>query len=147
MGEAVEPRPRFRATVIGTLLGGAAVTTAVEVPADGSIVVLRLIDDDLYAVALAAPHVAHMVTAVRSGEISYVSAEHSRYGHVLLGVRPHEFGVDVSPGPAFPYPLALYLELPIGLVCEVVLDSHQAAELVRHLDEGLRLIGPPALGE
>jgi hypothetical protein len=144
----MEPMPLLRHTVDGTLTDGIPTTTAVEVTHDRRAVVLRLIDDELFTVALVAPDVAHVITAVRAGEISYVSAEHTRYGHVLLGVRPH--GIDPavgSPKPMLPSALMLYLELPHEQVCEVVLDAAHSAEFVRHLDDGLRLIGPPALSE
>lgn len=147
MGEEMEPAPRFRGEVVCALAGGAAVTTVVEVPRDRYVVVLRLVDDDLFTVALAEPHVAHMAIAARAGEISYVSAEHAHYGHVLLGVRPHVASLNDMPDPRLPVPLALYLELPAGQAREVLLDAAQSAELVRHLDEGLRLIGPPSLDE
>jgi hypothetical protein len=147
MNEAVDPGSRFRGTVAGELVGGTSVTTAVEVARGGNAVVLKLVDDDLFVVALAAPDVAHMITAAQVGEISYVSAEHSRHGRVLLGVRPHVVGADALPDPMLSAPLAVYLELPGCEPCEVLLDPTQSAELVRHLIEGLRLIGPPALGE
>lgn len=122
-------------------------TTAVEVPDGSRVVILKLLDEKLFTVALDEPDVAQLVTAARDGEISYVSAQHVRYGRVLLGIRPHVVGGNAQIGATLPVPLALYLELPGKQVCDVLLDGMQSAKLVSHLDEGLRLIGPPLLGE
>jgi hypothetical protein len=138
----------FRREITGASPDNTRCTVVVELSGDRTYLILRLTSSTLFTVALAEPDVAEFSTALLSGDTSYVSVAHAVHGRRLLGVRAQagEGSPPVS-GSADCGPVELYLELPDGQVCEVVLDAVQATELVRHLDEGWKLITQPRLGE
>ena len=133
--------PAFHRSVPGTAFLGTPSMTTVLVPAKQDRVVITLGGREEFSVSLIEADLAHLMTALVEGEISYVSSTHDVHGRVLLNVRPTDDKRRTSPpGEAAPGPRELSLTLPSQTTCRVVFDDDQALGLVRELDAAWGLL-------
>ncbi|GAA3436947.1 hypothetical protein [Kutzneria kofuensis] len=133
--------PTFARRVPGSTGTGAPSVTTIVVPAARTKVIIALDGHAEFTINLIETDLAQLLTALREGEISYVSSTHTVYGRVLLNARP----ADVSPrtsasGRTQPGPRELSLTLPEQGTVQVMFDTEQTSELVRQLDAARTLL-------